>query len=494
MIGLIANGQAVAATDPVRPPNMVLIMADDLGWGDVAYNGNPVVLTPRLDAMARESLRLDRFYAAAPVCSPTRGSCLTGRHPSRYGMDWASSYPLPLAEATLPESLKPAGYRSGHFGKWHLGTMTADMTDGQRGRLGNIQEYSPPWNHGFDVCFSAEVNGPTYNPSVWGRDDQPGNPFIMNRAVEWGETTEKPGVKKSAASFWTGPGVRDTSHLAGDSSEVIMDRAIDFIEAESTARTPFLAVIWFFSPHTPVSAGDTDRAPYAKQPMEAQHWYGCITAMDRQIGRLRTRLRELNIADNTIVWFCSDNGPSWTHTYNSAGPFGGKKGSLHEGGIRVPALLEWPARFRQSKVIDAPVGTVDFYPTLLACAGVRPAVRPGPLDGRDVLPLLDGTVRERSASLMFQSPSESIREWQKSWDPATRQQALIGDRLKLMSEDGGKSYALYDLIDDKSETTDVAATHPEEFQAMRRELESWIESSARSRAGADYGDAHRIGP
>lgn len=460
-------------------------MSDDQGWGDVAYNGNHVVKTPHLDAMSRECLRFDRFYAAAPVCSPTRGSCLTGRHPHRYGIDWVNEYSLPLSEVTLPEALRGAGYRSGHFGKWHLGRMTMDMTDAIDHSPGRkAPAYSPPWAHGFDVCFSSEINGPTYNPDVWGRDPKkPGNPLFMERPVFWGETTETPGVRKSIAQFWTGPGKADHTNLAGDSSKVIMDRAIEFIETETMAGNPFLAVVWFFSPHSPIAAGNSHREPYKHLTMEEQHWAGCITAMDEQIGRLRLRLRELDVAENTIVWFCSDNGPSWIHHYNSAGPLKGKKGSLHEGGVRVPALLEWPARFPQPRVVSTPISTSDFYPTLLHCAGVNAESQPLPIDGENILPLLDGTAKDRNAPIAFQSPAKIAgdQNWQMNLEPDTRQLALIGDRFKLLSEDNGKTYALYDLLEDAAETADVAAAHPDVLQTMRAYLQEWIHSCDRSR-------------
>lgn len=506
------HGQTSAPANATEPrvnsrPNIVLIMSDDQGWGDVAYNGNPIVQTPNLDAMAREALRLDRFYAAAPVCSPTRASCLTGRHPYRYGVIWPNVYPLPASELTLAEALKAEGYRTGHFGKWHLGTMTADVTDGPLRMQRPLAEYSPPWNNGFDVCFSAEINGSTYNPMIWDRNHSKGG--IMSRPVAFGETTAIPGVMSTEAyfgqefAFWTGLGTTATTNLDGDSSKIIMDRAIDFIEKEAAAKTPFLAVVWFFAPHSPIAAGDSHRAPYQNLSMEEQHWYGSITAMDQQIGRLRERLRELNIADDTIVWFCSDNGPSWIHDYNSAGPFRGKKGMLYEGGIRVPALLEWPARFTEPRVIEAPISTNDFYPTLLSWAGVVVSEQPEPIDGIDVTPLLNGTTHERSEPIPFQSPSRIGAGWKMNPAPETRQLVLQGNRFKLISTNNGNSYELYDLIEDRGETTDIAADHPEVVNKMRAHLVAWVESCDRSRGAenncqdsvvAGHGSPQVIGP
>ena len=143
-------------------PNIILIMADDLGYGDVACYGNPTVKTPCLDEMANAGIRFERFYAAAPVCSPTRGSCLTGRHPYRYNMPWAGRYGMPAGEITIAEALKTKGYSTGHFGKWHVGGLS--KTINQSEFPGGPSPYSPPWENGFDECFSTESMMPTYNP------------------------------------------------------------------------------------------------------------------------------------------------------------------------------------------------------------------------------------------------------------------------------------------------------------------------------------------
>jgi len=467
-------------------PNIILVMSDDQGWGDTGYNGNPILKTPCLDVMAEENIRFDRFYAAAPVCSPTRGSCLTGRHPFRYGIFWADRGYLPEREITLARALKTAGYSTGHFGKWHVGTLTASETDSTRGRPNNPELYSPPWEHGFDECFSTESWMPTYNPMVWGGGKWTPNAdtsefkHIMDRSVAEGETTDIPGVYNWHGSYWEGPGKRVKEDLMGDDSKIVMDRALIFIESKALASDPFLSVIWFHTPHTPLAAGDRHREPYKDQPIKAQLWFGAVSAMDEQVGRLRNRLRELGIAENTLVWFCSDNGPSYIHDFNSAGPFRGKKATLFEGGVRVPGILEWPAVFQEPQVIDTPCVTSDFYPTLLSLLEISLDNQPL-LDGIDIMPIIRGEQTERARPIAFQSPmrGKSHRALEE------RQLALSDNRYKILSFTNGNSYELYDLLEDPSETTDIASKHPDIVQSMKEELEKWCDSCRESLEGKE---------
>src|SRR5262245_38422274 len=160
---LVSSGLRAKEPDRSSPPNIILTMADDMGFGDPGFNGNKVIQTPHLDEMAKAGLKFERFYSGAPVCSPTRGSCLTGRHPYRYGIWSANEGHLRKQECSLAEVLRKQGYTTGHFGKWHLGTLSQDQ-DGRRGGTGENAHYAPPWEHGFDVCFSTEQAVPTFNP------------------------------------------------------------------------------------------------------------------------------------------------------------------------------------------------------------------------------------------------------------------------------------------------------------------------------------------
>jgi len=425
-------------------PNVILCMTDDQGWGDTGYNGHPVLKTPNLDRMADEGIRFDRFYSGAPVCSPTRGSCLTGRHPYRYGIFFANVGHMKKEEITLAEVLKGQGYTTGHFGKWHLGSLTTTVKNGRRGKRQN-QHYSPPWENGFDVCFSTEQAVPTWDPMK----DQP----IETR-------------------YWTGDGKYATENLDGDDSRVIMDRVIPFIGDAVKKGKPFLAVVWLHSPHEEVRGGGKYLEMYKEQPEKRRHYYACLTAADEQIGRLRSELHAAGIGGNTMLWFCSDNGPEHETGPGSAGPFRGRKRSLYEGGVRVPGSLVWPEKIRTSHVAKMPCSTSDYFPTVLDVLGYRlPEPETRPYDGVSLLPLIEGKMTVRPRPLAFESGN---------------QVSLIDNRYKIYSADDGKTFELYDLLDDASEQTDLSGKQPDVLERMRKALDAWRASCKASRNGDDY--------
>ncbi len=476
---LAAVGCNVEETD-TDLPNIIIVMADDLGYGDVGCYGNETVKTPALDAMAEEGVRFERLYAASPVSSPTRGSILTGRHPYRYGIPWAGRHPLPFEEITIARALKTKGYATAHFGKWHVGGLSKTVIQGYF--PGGPTPYSPPWKHGFDESFTTESMMPTYNPYYhvggdYGTDDYR---FVQNEAVEKGQTT---GGFRWRDHYWTGPGQIVDEWLEGDDSKIIMDRAIDFIERKSIENQHFLSLIWFHTPHTPVVAGNEYRNMYPDQDFQGQHWFGMVTAMDEQIGRLRDKLRELEIDQNTIVWFLSDNGPSYIHNYNSAGVLRGQKAELYEGGVRVPAILEWPARIKEPMVSGLPVNTNDFYPTLLSVCGIEMENQPV-LDGKDVFDLILSGVSERPDPMFFQSPVPARLRRAETTD--IEQFAVIMNQYKLISVDDGASFQLYNLEDDPSESNDIYKDNIVLAEELKAKLEEWQKSCKKSAAGDDY--------
>ncbi len=427
-----------------RPkPNIILCMTDDQGWGDTGYNGHPVLRTPYLDEMARSGLRFERFYSGAPVCSPTRGSCITGRHPYRYGVFFANAGHIKKEEITLAEALKPLGYACGHFGKWHLGTLTKTMKDSNRGAPGNTADYAPPWEHGFDVCFSTEAKVPTY----W----HPGD------------------YETYGTHYRTGPEQKvPADEVSGDDSSLIMDRALPFIREKAEQSTPFFAVIWFHAPHLPVVSAP----PYTDGYTEHQAYYGCITAMDEQMGRLRATLTALGIEDNTMLWFCSDNGPEGDDTApGSTGGLRGRKRSLYEGGVRVPGLLVWPDGVNSPRIVSMPCSTSDFFLTILdALDHPLPEMATRPYDGVSLMPLIEKRMEARPRPIGFESAGHA---------------SLTDNRYKIIGKAGGP-YELYDLIEDPAEKNNLAESHPEIVQSMQQTLEAWRESCADSLWGKDY--------
>ncbi|MBL9213780.1 MAG: sulfatase-like hydrolase/transferase, partial [Opitutaceae bacterium] len=258
---VLANAVAAAGADLSRP-HIVLVMADDMGWAQTSYYGHPVLKTPHLDAMAAAGLRFDRFYAGAPNCSPTRATVMTGRSNDRTGVQ-NHGYALRRQEKTIARALRDAGYATGHFGKWHLNGYSGPGAPILAG-----DEYGPG-AAGFDEWLSMT--------NFFDRDP------LMSRKGRFEE-------------------------FKGDSSEIIVDEALKFIAKSRGTGKPTFSVIWYGSPHAPMIASEADRAPFAALDLNSQHHYGELVAMDRSIGALRKGLRDLGLAENTLVWFCSDNG------------------------------------------------------------------------------------------------------------------------------------------------------------------------------------------
>ncbi len=440
-----------------RRTNVILLMADDLGYGDVGFNGNERIQTPHLDRMAGEGIRFDHFYAASPLCSPTRASCLTGRSPFRQGIFAAHTAGMRPSETTVAEALRKHGYATGFFGKWHLGWVEPDKVE-SRGF------YSPPWHHGFEEVFATKSAVPTWNPTK----TPPGwKGFGARDDGSWG------------GSIYVHNGEPVTENLDGDDSRIIMDRVIPFIEAALAERKPFLATVWFHTPHEPIVAGPEYLAKYPGLPEEQKHLYGCITAMDEQIGRLRTVLAENRAERDTLIFFCSDNGPADPQAKRgiaSAGPFRGHKHQMWEGGLRVPALACWPGRLREGRTCSFQTGTVDYLPTILDLLSL-PAVKKRPMDGISIVPALKGELSERPVPLAF-----GYRRFYKNTDIY----AYIKGRYKICIPEPGQTMKLFDLRKNPGETDDLAQSKPEILKRMQKDLEAVKASWQASREGADY--------
>ncbi len=453
----------VANNETKSPPNIIMIMADDLGWGDVGFNGNDVVMTPHLDKMCNGGINFTQFYAAAPLCSPSRAACLTGRNPFRQGIYAAHTGALRYAEKTMPELLGKEGYKTGFFGKWHLGWIEAEQVE-SRGH------FSPPRQHGFDESFATKSAVPTWNPTKtpagWkgfgAIKDKEGNVIDEN----WG------------GSRYLHNGEVVTDNLDGDDSRVIMDRAIPFIEKSIKAGKPFLANIWFHTPHEPVVAGPEYLAMYPGIKEEQQHLYGCITAMDEQIGRLISFLEENDVLENTVIFFTSDNGPSGPITRKgiaSAGPFKGNKHEIWEGGIRVPSLMYWKGTIKGG-VCKATTGGVDYLPTVLDIVGAS-QVKKIPIDGESLLPIISGEMAERSQAMAF-----GFKRLYKDIE----MYAFIDGEYKLAIPKMGEEVFLYNIEKDSVELNNLVESQPEIKDKMMQQLSKTIVSWQDSDDGKDY--------
>jgi len=441
-------------------PNIILVMADDQGWGDTGYNGHPFVQTPALDAMAQEGFVFDRFYAGAPVCSPTRASVMTGRTPIRTKVPQHGRYMRPH-EQTIGETLKAAGYVTGIFGKVHIGSGQPD---------------SPcnPTGMGFDEW-------------VIGLNFFDNDPYLSrNGTVE---------------------------HRRGKGSVILMDDAIEFLQKHKDGDRPMFMVVWFPSPHYPHNEVPDGSSLY--EGKENAGYYREITVLDQQVGRLRQSLKELKIADNTILWYSSDNGGLVRATSGGRE----KKGSVYEGGLRVPSIIEWPARQLKGRT-DVPVASFDMYPTLMEMAGVKLETR-RPLDGIDVSAIIAGTTKKRSRPMGFW---HNLQRGQATWsdtilmkimekqragaplphDPprmfkdvyefpqfaetTAQGHAAWNDWPWKLHRINGDKFELYNLEDDPMESRDHADNprHRQRFVKMRKELDAWMRSVIRSLNGKDY--------
>lgn len=416
-------------------PDIILVMTDDQGWGQTGYNNHPLLKTPNLDAMAANGLRFDRFYAGGPVCSPTRATVLTGRAHARTGV-LSHGYALHLQEKTIAQAMKKAGYATGHFGKWHL--------DGLRGAGAPILKDDPysPGAFGFDEWLSVT------------------NFFDMNPLLS---------RKGKFEDF------------KGDSSEVIVAEALKFIKQKKDADEPSFTVIWYGTPHAPWIASEEDSKPFAHLSSTSAQHYGEMAAMDRSVGTLRKGLRELGIADNTLVWFCSDNGGLEAIEPDTVGGLRGFKGSMYEGGIRVPGIIEWPARIKP-RITKYPASTMDIMPTLVDLLDLPGDSMLKLIDGDTIEPLFDGEIGRRKKPIVF--------NWRSGG-------ALIDNELKIIAENREKGkYGLYNLDEDHSESKDLMEEKPEIAKAMQARLESFMDSVVRSQEGADYpeGKVTKEGP
>ena len=410
--------------EPSGRPNILVMLCDDLGYGDLECYGHPVIKTPNLNRLAEEGVKFTDFYAAAPVCSPSRTGMLTGRTPNRAGVyDWipaGSPMHMPRSEVTIASLLRSAGYATCHVGKWHC-----------NGKF-NSPEQPQPNDHGFDHWFSTQNNAA---PSH--RD--PTN-FVRN-----GQRV--------------GP-------LKGFSSDIIVDEAISWLDRYPKDR-PFCLFVWFHEPHEVVDSPEPLVEGYSRATKKGEAlYYANVAQVDQAVGRLLKKLDESNYRQSTFALFTSDNGPETLNRYPNAwrshgspGPLRGMKLHLYEGGTRVPGILRWPGRVKPGSVINTPIGFVDLLPTLCEAAGVA-APRDRRLDGASFLPALSGKPLNRKQPLY----------WQYNHALGEMKVAIRDGDWKLLADAALNRFELYNLRTDISEKNDLSAKEPKRLNAMAQVL------------------------
>ncbi len=450
--GLVFASTVGTAQDPPpgspKLPNILVILADDLGYGDLGSYGHHTLKTPALDQLAREGIRLTSAYAASALCSPSRAALLTGRTPFRTGIEsWIppdEDVQLGRLEVTIATLLKRRGYATFMAGKWHV-----------NGGL-DVAAHAQPGDHGFDHWLALHA---------WAipNHKDPDNFFRDGKAV---------------------------GEIKGYAAQIVVDEAIAFLEKRDT-RTPFFVYLPFAEPHgtiasppwftalysslttgEPIPFPNLDRVPDNLAARGPGEYYANVTHMDYQVGRLLARLEQLGLRDDTLVIFTSDNGPvtaDWRHwyevnLYGSTGGLRGRKADLYEGGIRVPMIARWPGRVPAGAVAEAPVSGYDLLPTLASVVGFPlPADRS--IDGEDVSPALRGGPFERRRPLFWEFEDDQGFHY-----------ALRDGNLKLLADRSLGKRRLYDLKSDPFEVNDLASQKPDVVERLLAAVRAQQES------------------
>ena len=455
---------ALATFASADKPNIIFLLADDMGYGDLGSYGSKIIQSPHLDRLASEGMRLTDCYAASPNCSPARAGILTGRTPYRVGMyDFArfENLHVPTDETTVAEKLKSAGYQTMFAGKWHL---SGDFYSGK-------QPY--PGDHGFDHWLANESN--------FGKDAKG---FLRN-----GEPIDQ---------------------VEGWMSEVVVNETMDWINT-SDKEKPFFACLWFSEPHTPVLAADEFRALYPEDKVAAhlEHlkdsggptvkrrneltdpdlYFGCVTMLDHHIGRLLDYLDKNNLTDNTLIVFTSDNGPEHrtATAFGSSAHLSGAKGHMHEGGIRVPGIVRWPGKVKAGSTNNEPINGTDWMPTFCAAAGIDPS-SDKPLDGINALPaLLEQKPLNREVPLFwwlwharggFETAMrignyKLLATMVPQKAPGNISDAVQPEGwsiLQFVKQAELSRFTLYDVKNDPGEKTDLAATEPKRLERLKTRM------------------------
>ena len=425
-------------------PNVLVVLADDLGYGDIGCYGNDQTQTPNIDRFAAEGLKLTSCYSAHPNCSPARTGLMTGRTPFRVGIyNWIPMFsPMHVrrSEITIATLLRDAGYDTCHVGKWHL---NGDF---------NLPTQPQPSDHGFNHWFSTQNNAlPNHR--------NPEN-FVRNG--------------------------KEVGPLQGYSAELVSAEAIQWLRDRRDRDQPFFLFACFHEPHEPIASAQefTDLYPSDDPSYSAHH--GNISQLDDGFGKLMAALDELELRTETLVIFTSDNGPAITamHPHGSAGPLRDKKGAIYEGGIRVPGIVQWPGHVTPGSTSDTPVSGVDLLPSICEIAGVDvPDDRA--LDGVSIVPVLEGKPIKRTKPLYWQfnraksDAKVAIRDgdWKlvaSLTDPGPNLGAdITPEEIRRIKSAELIDFKLYNLQADISESTDLTGERTEIFEGMKKTMQAF---------------------
>ncbi|MBI1312244.1 sulfatase-like hydrolase/transferase [bacterium] len=467
----LSAAEPASADQKAARPNIVIVLADDLGYGDLGCYGNPSIRTPNIDRFAAEGLKLSDCYAAHANCSPSRAGLMTGRTPTRLGIfNWIPVYsPMHLqrSELTIAALLRNAGYDTCHVGKWHLsgdllggrtpfvkadGSPLVDAEGKPTGEIAaNIAFQPQPWDHGFSHWFATQNNAlPNHrNPVNFVRNGKPVGP------------------------------------LQGYSADLVADEATRWLESRGNSSDPFFLFVCFHEPHEPIATDKrfSDLYPSDDPSFSAHH--GNVSQLDAGFGKLLTTLERLDARDNTFIFFTSDNGPAITgmHPHGSTGPLRDRKGYLYEGGIRVPGLIQWPGHVTPGSVSSEAVSGVDALPTVCQIAGVKtPDDRA--LDGTSFLPVLDGRPIDRKQPLYwhFNRASGEIKVAIRDgvWKlcarlnvPSPRPSGgITAEEIADLKTAELTGFELYNLSTDAAETADVSTDHPQLLATLQQKMQT----------------------
>lgn len=456
-LGLALLVAGIPSSLSATQPNIILLVADDLGYGELGCQGNPQIPTPHIDSLAANGVRFTSGYVTASVCSPSRGGLLTGRYQTRFGWEHnplgaANADPLiglPEAQVTLGVALQEAGYITAAIGKWHLG--------------GTARFH--PLRRGFDEFFGFLHEGHFYVPPPWN-----GVTSLLRRPVlPGGGQGRSPegklmyhtvtGVMEDAYDadnpiLRGGQPVEEATHL----TSALTREAVDFISRHKTR--PFFLYLAYNAVHSPLQGAEAYLARFAHiEDVHRRIFAAMLAQLDDGIGEVLDRLRREGLEENTLIFFLSDNGGPTQELTSSNAPLRGGKGSMYEGGIRVPFLVQWKGQLPAAKTYDPPVISLDIFTTALAAAGSTGREPVPDVDGVDLVPYLTGERQGQPHELLC---------WRRGQSAALRH-----GNWKMVRHSAGSKPELFDLSQDVAETRNLAAKEPGRLQEVQQLWEEW---------------------